>query len=165
MSIATAFRPFRPDDRAAIVRLWHDAWHDGHASVLPAHAVAERTLESFELRLGPLEAGGLVAEAAGEIIGFSAIEGNEVDQFYVAAKARGTGLASGLLATTEMELARRGVRDAVIQCSAGNDRAHRFYARAGWRDSGVRQAPIWTPDGRHETHPTHIFVKQLSSLD
>ena len=62
-------------------------------------------------------------------------------------------------------LARHGIRDAVIQCSAGNDRAHRFYARAGWRDSGVRQAPIWTPDGRHETHPTHIFVKQLSSLD
>ncbi|SCM72504.1 GCN5-related N-acetyltransferase [uncultured Pleomorphomonas sp.] len=165
MSIATAFRPFRPDDRAAVVRLWHDAWHDGHGAVLPAHVVAERTMESFDLRLGPLEAGCLVAEADGRLLGFAIVEGNEIDQFYVAAEARGTGLATAMLAAAETQLARRGVRDAVIQCSAGNDRAHRFYARAGWRDSGVRQAPIWTPDGRHETHPTHIFVKQLSSLD
>ncbi|WP_051228823.1 GNAT family N-acetyltransferase [Pleomorphomonas oryzae] len=165
MSIKTAFRPFRSDDRPAVVRLWHDAWHDGHGSVLPAHVIAERTLESFDHRLGPLEPGCLVAEADGRVVGFAVIEGNEIDQFFVAAKVRGTGVAHALLATTETELARRGIRDAVIQCSAGNQRAHRFYARTGWRDSGVRQAPIWTPDGRHETHPTHIFVKQLSSLD
>ncbi len=165
MSIAATFRPFRSDDRAAVVRLWHDAWHDGHGSVLPPHVVAERSLESFNLRLGPLEAGCLVAEAEGRILGFSVIEGNEIDQLFVAAEARGTGLANALLAATEAELVRRGIRDAAIQCSAGNDRAHRFYARAGWRDSGVREAAIWTPDGRHETHPTHIFVKQLSSLD
>jgi GNAT superfamily N-acetyltransferase len=165
MSIATAFRLFRSDDRAAIVGLWHDAWHDGHGSILPAHAVAERTVESFDLRLGPLEAGCIVAEVDGRILGFAAIEGSEIDQLYVAAEARGTGLASALLAAAEAELVRRGVRDAVIQCSQGNDRAHRFYARSGWRDSGARPAAIWTPDGRHETHPTHIFVKQLSSLD
>lgn len=165
MSIATVFRPFHSEDRAAVVRLWHDAWHDGHGSILPGHVVAERCLESFDRRLGPLEAGCLVAEANGRILGFAAIEGNEIDQLYVAAEARGMGLAQALLAATEADLARRGVRDAVIQCSAGNDRAYRFYTRAGWRDSGVRHAPIWTPDGRHETHPTHIFVKQLSSLD
>ena len=162
---APILRPYRSDDRAAVVRLWHDAWHDGHGSVLPAAVVAERSPESFDLRLGALEAGCLVAEVDGRILGFAAIEGDEVDQFYVAAEARGTGLAAALLAATEAELVRRGVRDATIQCSAGNDRAHRFYARSGWRDSGVRQAPIWTPDGRHETHPTHIFVKQLSSQD
>lgn len=165
MPNAPILRPYRSEDRAAVVRLWHDAWHDGHGAVLPAHVIAERTPESFDLRLGPLEAGTLVAEVGGHIQGFAAIEGNEIDQLYVAAEARGTGLAAALLAATEAELARRGIRDVAIQCSAGNDRAHRFYARAGWHDSGVRQAPIWTPDGRHETHPTHIFVKQLSSQD
>ncbi len=165
MSIAAVLRPFRPDDRAAVVRLWHDAWHDGHAAVLPTHAVAERTLESFDLRLGPLQAGSLVAEVDGRLLGFTAIEGNEIDQLYIAAEALGTGLAASLLAAAEAELARRGVRDAVLQCSQGNDRARRFYVRAGWHDSGVRQAPIWTPDERRETHPTHLFVKQLSSLD
>lgn len=165
MPNAPTLRPYRSDDRAAVVRLWHDAWHDGHGSVLPAVVVAERSLESFDLRLGPLEAGTLVAELDGNVVGFAAIEGDEIDQLYVAAEARGTGLAAALLAAAESELVRRGIRDAAIQCSAGNDRAHRFYARAGWRDSGVRQAPIWTPDGRHETHPTHIFVKQLSSQD
>jgi GNAT superfamily N-acetyltransferase len=165
MPNAPILRPYRSDDRAAVVRLWHDAWHDGHGSVLPAVVVTERSLESFDLRLGPLEAGTLVAELDGNVVGFAAIEGDEIDQLYVAAEARGTGLAAALLAAAEAELVRRGIRDAAIQCSAGNDRAHRFYARAGWRDSGVRQAPIWTPDGRHETHPTHIFVKQLSSQD
>lgn len=165
MSIATVFRPFRSDNRAAVVQLWHDAWHDGHGSVLPAHVVAERDLDSFRLRLGPLEAGCIVAEADGRIHGFAVIDGNEVDQLYVAAEARGTGLAAALLDAAEADLARRGICDAAIQCSAGNDRAHRFYARAGWRDSGIRHAPIWTPDGRHETHPTHIFIKQLSSQD
>ncbi len=165
MPNAPILRPYRSEDRAAVVRLWHDAWHDGHGAVLPPTVVAERSLESFDLRLGPLEAGCLVAEVNGRIQGFAAIEGNEIDQLYVASEARGTGLADRLLAATEAELARRGIRDAAIQCSAGNDRAHRFYTRAGWRDSGVRQAPIWTPDGRHETHPTHIFVKQLSSQD
>ena len=165
MPNAPILRPYRSDDRAAVVRLWHDAWHDGHGSALPAVVVAERSLESFDLRLGPLEAGTLVAELDGNVVGFAAIEGDEIDQLYVAAEARGTGLAAALLAAAEAELVRRGIRDAAIQCSAGNDRAHRFYARAGWRDSGVRQAPIWTPDGRRETHPTHIFVKQLSSQD
>ena len=165
MPNAPTLRPYRSDDRAAVVRLWHDAWHDGHGAILPAAVVAERSLESFDRRLGPLEAGSLVAEVDGRILGFAAIEGEEIDQLYVAAEARGTGLAAALLAAAEAELVRRGIRDAAIQCSAGNDRAHRFYARAGWRDSGVRQAPIWTPDGRHETHPTHIFVKQLSSQD
>ena len=165
MPNAPILRPYRSDDRAAVVRLWHAAWHDGHGSALPAVVVAERSLESFDLRLGPLEAGTLVAELDGNVVGFAAIEGDEIDQLYVAAEARGTGLAAALLAAAESELVRRGIRDAAIQCSAGNDRAHRFYARAGWRDSGVRQAPIWTPDGRHETHPTHIFVKQLSSQD
>lgn len=165
MSIAATFRSIRSDDRAAVVRLWHDAWHDGHGSVLPAHVVAERNLESFNLRLEPLEAGCIVADVDGRILGFAVIEGDEIDQLYVAAEARGTGLAHALLAAAEVDLVRRGIRDAAIQCSAGNSRAHKFYARAGWRDSGVREAPIWTPDGRHETHPTHIFVKQLSSLD
>lgn len=165
MSIAATFRPFRSDDRTAVVRLWHDAWHDGHGSVLPSHIVAERSVESFDLRLGPLEAGCIVADIDGRILGFAVIEGDEIDQLYVAAEARGTGLANALLAAVEKELVRRGIRDAAIQCSAGNSRAHHFYARAGWHDSGVREAPIWTPDDRHETHPTHIFVKQLSSLD
>ena len=165
MPNAPILRPYRSDDRAAVVRLWNDAWHDGHGPVLPAAVIAERSRESFDLRLGPLEAGTLVAELDGNVVGFAAIEGGEIDQLYVAAEARGTGLAAALLTAAEAELVRRGIRDAAIQCSAGNDRAHRFYARAGWRDSGVRQAPIWTPDGRHETHPTHIFVKQLSSQD
>ena len=127
MPNAPILRPYRSDNRAAVVRLWHD----GHGSALPATVVAERSLESFDRRLGPLEAGALVAERDGNVVGVAAIESDEIDQLYM----------------------------------AGNDRAHRFYARAGWRDSGVRQTPIWTPDGRHETHPTHMFVKQLSSLD
>ena len=127
MPNAPILRPYCSDDHAAVVRLWHD----GHGSALPATVVAERSLESFDRRLGPLEAGALVAKRDGNVVGVAAIESDEIDQLYM----------------------------------ASNDRAHRFYARAGWRDGGVRQAPIRTPDGRHEPHPTHTLAKQLSSQD
>ena len=40
MPNAPILRPYRSDDRAAVERLWHDAWHDGHGAILPADIVA-----------------------------------------------------------------------------------------------------------------------------
>lgn len=165
MPNTTFIRRLTETDLGAVAGLWHDAWHDGHGACLPAAIVAERKPSTFVERLGPLSEGSFVAERDGAIVGFAAIEGNEVDQLYVAADMRGTGTAAALLAAVEAELVRRGVSDAVIQCSHGNDRAHRFYSRNGWTDTGLRDLPLWTPDGRHETHPTHVFTKHLSSLD
>lgn len=165
MPNTTFIRKLTETDRDDVADLWHEAWHDGHAAALPAAIVAERSRATFVTRLAELAADCLVAERSGVIVGFAALVGNEVDQLYVARAARGTGVAAELLAAAEAELVRRGVEHAVIQCSHGNDRAHRFYSRNGWTDSGLDDLPLWTADGRHETHPTHVFTKHLSSLD
>lgn len=165
MPNTTFIRKLTETDLAAVAGLWHDAWHDGHAACVPAAIVAEREPSTFAERLEALAADSLVAERDGAVVGFAALHDNEVDQLYVAADRRGTGVAAELLAAAEAELVRSGVSDAVIQCSHGNDRAHRFYRRNGWTDTGLSDLPLWTPDGRHETHPTHVFTKHLSSLD
>jgi GNAT superfamily N-acetyltransferase len=166
MPNTTFIRRPTENDRAAVASLWHDAWHDGHGSVLPPAIVAERTEATFVARLSEFGASDLlVAERDGVIVGFAALLGDEVDQLYVAGGARGTGIARTLIAAAEAELGRRGVERAVIQCSEGNVRAHRFYSRTGWTDSGLADLPLWTADERRETHPTHVFVKHLSRLD
>jgi len=164
MPNTTIIRKLTKTDLTEVARLWHDAWHDGHGACLPADIVAERQPSTFVDRLEALAASSIVAERDGVLVGFAALEGNEVDQLYVTADARGSGVAAALLAAAEAELQRRGVRDAVIQCSHGNARAHRFYSRNGWTDTGLADLPLWTEDGRHETHPTHVFAKHLSSL-
>ncbi|WP_237152495.1 GNAT family N-acetyltransferase [Oryzibacter oryziterrae] len=154
-------RPFVPSDTAAVAALWHATWHEAHGALFSPEIVAMRTPETFLKRLAPLAAGILVAEIDNTVVGFAALEHNEVDQFYVAPSVRGTGLAATLLAAAEAELARRGVADAVIQCTTGNTRAYRFYSKSGWSDSGIANLPIWMPDSRMIKHPTHVLKKRL----
>ena len=153
-------------DHAAVAALWHDAWHDGHGAILPADIVAMRTPATFADRLESLAADSFVAEQDGTISGFFCLLQNEIDQLYVAANARGSGLAQRLIENAEDELAARGVVTAILQCSAGNLRAYRFYSRQGWTDTGVETLPLWMPEGTMQRfHPTHVFAKALPPRD
>jgi GNAT superfamily N-acetyltransferase len=75
------------------------------------------------------------------------IQGDELDQLFVAAEARGTGVAAALLADGEARLAAAGVRTAWLACAIGNDRAARFYEKHGWRRAGTMIHRPETPDG------------------
>lgn len=158
-------RPLIPSDAPAVAALWHAAWHDGHGTIFPADVVALRTPATFAARLEALAGETLVAIEGETVVGFACLLQNEIDQLYVAADVRGSGLAQRLLDAAEEALAARGVRQAILQCSAGNERAHRFYARRGWVDTGVKDLPIWMPDGMHRTYPTHVFAKKLPTRD
>lgn len=163
MTAATpVFRPLAPADTAAVVALWHQGWHDGHAAHLPEDVVAERTPETFAKRLAEMTEDGFVATIDGTVVAFAALWQDEVDQFYVARAARGTGLARRFLSVLEGALLERGVNLAKIQCAGGNARAHAFYTACGWRDGGLRDLPLWTADGRPVHHPTHLFEKFLT---
>lgn len=48
---------------------------------------------------------------------------------------QGTGVGKRLLAAAERALAKRGCREAHLYAVVGNDAAHRFYERNGWRRS------------------------------
>jgi GNAT superfamily N-acetyltransferase len=61
----------------------------------------------------------------------------EVFAIYAAPDAWGTGTGRTLMADAVTELARLGYADAVLWVLDANDRARRFYARAGWTADGA----------------------------
>ena len=130
-----------------LARLWYDGWQDAHAGILPEALARHRTLASFRHRL-QIEAQHLrVAGPAGQPIGMCIAKDDELNQLYVAAEARGRGLAGMLLSDGEARLRRNGTRTAWLACAIGNARAARFYEKNGWRLVGEKFILLDTPDG------------------
>lgn len=130
-------RPATEDELDALAALWHDAWRDGHLGIVPEDLVRVRTVPSFRRRLHDALADVRVVGPPGAPLGFSVIKGDELYQLFVAAPARGTGVARALIADAEARLAAAGVATAWLACAIGNDRAARFYEKCGWRRTGV----------------------------
>lgn len=120
-----------------LARLWYDAWHEAHASIVPAALTRVRTLESFRERLAGALATVRVVGPPGDPLGFCMIEGAELHQLFVSARARGSGVAAALIADAEARLADSGVQTAWLACAIGNERAARFYEKQGWRRVGT----------------------------
>lgn len=121
----------------ALALLWQDAWRDAHLGIVPDDLVRVRTLASFRRRLHDALAEVRVVGAPGAPLGFSLVKGDELYQLFVAASARGTGVAQALVADAEARLAANGITTAWLACAIGNDRAARFYEKCGWHRAGV----------------------------
>lgn len=152
-------RPANPGDAAAIADIWLHGWRDGHLGHVPGELVAIRTPESFADRAAARIADTTVAEVSGEVAGFIMLHDDEVEQVYVAADHRGTGLAPALLAGAERLVARAGHRRTWLAVATGNARARRFYERNGWVDEGPFAYDA--PDSDLSV-PCHRYTKQLS---
>ena len=138
-------RAARADELDALSRIWYDAWQDGHADVLPAALRQIRTIENFRERLLADISGVRVAELRGEAVGFCLVQGDELYQLFVSARARGTGVAAALLADGEARMQAAGEVTAWLACAIGNQRAARFYEKAGWRKAGVMTSRLPVP--------------------
>lgn len=125
-------RAATPKDIPELARLWHDGWHDAHAAILPESIAQTRTFEKFLDLAVDAVTHIRVAGPHGWPLGFHVLKNNEINQFYVSAKARGTGVAAALLADAEARLVANGARIAWLACAIGNDRAARFYEKNGW---------------------------------
>src|SRR3954454_15021314 len=103
-------RRARSGDVAAVAAVWRDGWADGHVGHVPTGLVAIRTPESFVTRAAARRADTTVAEVDGEIAGFVMVVGDEVEQVYVSAGHRGSGVAAVLLTEAARRVAVNGHR-------------------------------------------------------
>lgn len=123
-------------DADRIAQIWQTGWHDAHDARVPEALIAHRTPESYPPRARDRLAHTVVADLDGRVVGFIVIEHDEVEQLYVDAAARGTGVAQQLMAHAEREIAAAGHPEAWLAVVAGNDRAIAFYEKSGWVDTG-----------------------------
>jgi GNAT superfamily N-acetyltransferase len=123
-------------DADVIAGIWHRGWRDGHLGNVPEALVAHRTPESFRVRTARRLGDTTVAVVRGDVAGFVMVTGDEVEQVFVSADHRGSGVAAVLLAEAERQVAAAGFAEAWLAVVPGNARARRFYEREGWHDSG-----------------------------
>ena len=140
-------RPAEEADLERLTGLWHDAWRDAHLNIVPAELARLRTIDSFRDRLRAALPNVRVVGRPGAPVGFYIVKDDELYQLFVAADARGSGVAAALIADAETRLATNGVEAAWLACAIGNDRAARFYEKSGWRRVGTMVNLAETGDG------------------
>ncbi|HEV7721510.1 MAG TPA: GNAT family N-acetyltransferase [Iamia sp.] len=143
----TSIRPATDDDAAAIARVWHEAWGDGHTGHVPDGLLEHRHPEHFASRAAERVAHSWVAEVDDEVVGFVTVEGDELEQIFVLAPARGSGVATDLLRTGQDAIRQAGHDVAWLAVVAGNARARAFYERQGWVDAGPLEYEAGTDGG------------------
>ena len=148
-------------DAGVVARIWWDGWRDGHLGNVPEELVAVRTAESFGTRAAERTGDTTVATVDGEVAGFVMVVGDEVEQVYVSAGHRGTGVANVLLADAERQVAAAGHTQAWLAVVAGNARARRFYERRGWADEGLFDHHAPSATGAVPV-PAHRYVKPVA---
>lgn len=163
-----------PDDAPGIADVWHAAWGDGHHGLVPAELEAVRTRESFGPRAASRVPRTTVAVADGQaadgepadggVVGFVTVHDDEVEQVFVSATHRGSGLAAHLLSDGEDRVAAAGHAAAWLAVVAGNGRARRFYERQGWSDAGPLDYQAETATGPVPV-PVRRYVKRWWASD
>lgn len=158
----TIVRKATSNDVDAIARIWYTGWLDAHLGNVPPELIRYRSRESFTPRSRDRIATTWVAELDGQVVGFVVVADDELEQIYVDAAARGTGIAGRLLRQAESEIRNAGHRKAWLAVVVRNARARSFYARLGWRDAGpfdylaeTEDGPLAVPCHRYEVDLTH----------
>lgn len=158
-------RRAQPGDHHAIVQLWHQGWHDAHAQLVPEGVLEYRTSEYFWKWLQSSNDRFWVAVDS-NVRGFVTTNGAELVKLYVAANARGTGIAKALLLHGERQIRDDGFSEAEIFCTAGNSRAENFYSREGWILSRTFQDQLWSPESTPHrfTVETRCYRKRFTMV-
>ncbi|MFC7533939.1 GNAT family N-acetyltransferase [Actinoplanes sp. GCM10030250] len=153
-------RPADSDDVAAVAAVWHTGWRDGHLGNVPASLEQHRRLDDFRRRVPARIAGTQVAVLGPRVIGFVMVDYDEIEQLFVAAEARGRGVADALLRQGEEMVSAGGLGRAWLAVASGNTRARRFYERMDWQDAGPIEYSAETATGSI-TVPCRRYERQL----
>jgi GNAT superfamily N-acetyltransferase len=136
-----------PSEIEPLAQLWLAGWRDAHLEIVPPELEKHRDIDNLRRRMGEGLANVRVAGPEGDPLGFYMLKDDELSQFYVSSRARGTGVAATLMADAEAMLASRGLETAWLACAVGNNRAARFYEKSGWSRVRTETSRLHTPDG------------------
>lgn len=125
-----AIRRARDDDDLGA--LWRDVFDADHRPLLPAGVESP-----FEPR-----GDAWVAEVEGAVRGFVYIDGNYLDEAWVAKGWQGCGIGTRLVGHAEAIMREAGIREAVLSVMSVNTRAAALYERLGWRESWTFASPV-----------------------
>ena len=159
-----ALRKATPHDAKGIAEIWYLGWQDGHLGHVPEELVEARTEDSFHDRAAERVDDTTVATVEGAIAGFVMVVDDEVEQVYVSAGHRGTGVAAALLGDAERQVRANGYGKAWLAVVAGNARARAFYERVGWADEGPFEYGAAAEDGPIAV-PCHRYTKVLRGAE
>jgi GNAT superfamily N-acetyltransferase len=98
---------------------------------------AARHADSFRTRAAQRVPDTTVATIDEEVVGFVMVVGDELEEVYVDARHRGTGVADLLMTDAEGQVAGGRSTTAWLAVVSGNARTRWFYERRGWTDAGV----------------------------
>ncbi len=150
-------------DMKPLARLWHESWHRAHDAYVPQALIDTRTMAEFAGRLPGLASATRVIGPEGDPLGLCTIKGNELNQLFIKKTAEGTGIAQTLLLDGEDRLAALGHQEVWLCVVPENERACRFYQRAGWTPDGYESVPLATATGTFALDSL-IFRKTLPSI-
>jgi GNAT superfamily N-acetyltransferase len=153
-------RKATPEDASDVADIWHRGWQDGHLGFVPQELVESRTEDSFRVRASERVGDTTLATVDGAVAGFVMVVDDEVEQVYVSALHRGTGVAAVLMDDAERQVRANGYAMAWLAVVAGNARARAFYERTGWCDEGPFDYAAAALDGPIAV-PSHRYTKLL----
>lgn len=148
-----AIRPGLPSDAAALAAFGRQAFADTFGHSADPNDLAEHLANTYGAQLQRAELADpdsrfLVAEADGEIVGYSLIRRDmprapseqstsaEVRRFYVSRNWQGSGLADRLMIASKELAGQLGARSLWLGVWEENHRAIRFYQRHGFAMAG-----------------------------
>jgi GNAT superfamily N-acetyltransferase len=149
------------EDVDDVADIWHLGWQDGHLGSVSQELIDARTEASFRSRAAERIGDTTVAIVDGVVAGFVMVVDDEVEQVYVSASHRGTGVAAVLLDEAERQVDANGHTQAWLAVVAGNARARAFYERSGWHDEGPFDYTAAAADGGPISVPSHRYTKRL----
>ncbi len=147
-------RPARPGDEDGIATVHVRTWQEAYARVFGRERLATIDFEARrrgwgeQLSAPAPRTANLVAERAGEVVGFASVgpsrdddatdETGELYAIYALPTEWGGGVGRELHAAALAALRDAGFRDAALWVLEDNPRARRFYEREGWALDGGR---------------------------
>ena len=131
--MAITVRSATPEDAETLAEVGYASWQRGIGPLVDAAAAAKVSEATYADFIRANAASILVAERAGQTLGFAAIEEDDLSDLWVGPAYEGQGAGSALLEAAATAVAARGHRAITLEVMTENRRAPALYQRHGFQ--------------------------------